>query len=176
MESQSGKGVRMSDIAKASKLSRQAIYLHFDNRTELLVATTEYVDQIKNVDQRIQPTLQAKSGQQRLERFIEFWGEHIPEIFGIAKALLDQLNTDEAAAAAWDNRMRMVRKQCDIIVHELKRDNVLLDDWTESVASDLLFATLSIQMWAQYTQTNGWSNSQYIERMKLNTARMLIRS
>jgi len=99
MENQSGKGVRMSDIAKATKLSRQAIYLHFKNRTDLLVATTEYVDQIKKVGERIQPTLQAKSGQERLERFIEFWGGHIPQIYGIAKALLDQLNTDDAAAS-----------------------------------------------------------------------------
>jgi len=174
MENQAGKGVRMSDIAKASKLSRQAVYLHFKNRTDLLVATTEYVDQIKQVDERIQPTLQATSGKQRLERFIEFWGGHLPEIYGIAKALLDQLSTDEAAAFVWANRMSLVREQCEIIVVELEKENVLVDAWTVSVASDLLFATLSVQMWEQYTQVNGWSASQYIQRMKINTARMLI--
>jgi len=174
MESQSGKGVRMADIAKASKLSRQAIYLHFDNRTELLIATTEYVDQIKQVDKRIQPTLQASSGQQRLERFIEFWGGHIPQIYGIAKALLDQRHTDDAAANAWENRMLLVREQCDIIVSELKKDKVLCDAWTVPIASSLLFSTLSVQAWEQYTQTQGWSASQYIKRMKVATHRMLI--
>jgi len=174
MENQSGKGVRMSDIAKATKLSRQAIYLHFENRTDLLVATTEYVDKVKRADERIQPTLEAKSGQQRLERFIEFWGGHLPEIYGIARALLDQMGTDQAAANAWDNRMLLVREQCEIIVRELKKENVLADAWTVSVASDLLFATLSVQMWEQYTQFNGWTPAQYIERMKINTTRMLI--
>lgn len=174
MENQSGKGVRMSDIAKASKLSRQAIYLHFDNRTDLLIATTEYVDQVKKVGERIQPTLQAKTGEQRLERFIEFWGGHLPEIYGIAKALLDRLSTDEAAAAAWVNRMQLVREQCDIIARDLKKDKRLAKAWTVPIAADLLFATLSVQMWEQYTQKLGWSASQYIQRMKVNTSRMLV--
>jgi len=165
----------MSDIAKASNLSRQAIYLHFENRTDLMIATTEYVDRVKLVHERIQPTLQAKSGQERLERFIEFWGAHLPEIYGIAKGLLDQMSNDEAAAAAWANRMALVREICETIVLDLKKDKHLVDAWSVPVAADLLFAALSVQLWEQYTQNNGWSKSQYIQRMKKSTARILIR-
>ena len=41
MEERRGLGVRMSDIAKAAGVSRQAVYLHFDSRIELLSATTK---------------------------------------------------------------------------------------------------------------------------------------
>ena len=46
------KAIRMADIAKAAGVSRQALYLHFPSRAELLVATTRHIDKVKNVDAR----------------------------------------------------------------------------------------------------------------------------
>ena len=40
----------MTDIAKATGISRQAVYLHFPSRTDLLVAATRYQDRQNNVD------------------------------------------------------------------------------------------------------------------------------
>ena len=40
LEEHGGVGVRMGDIAKAAGISRQAVYLHFASRAELLVAAT----------------------------------------------------------------------------------------------------------------------------------------
>ncbi|MBL4878008.1 MAG: helix-turn-helix transcriptional regulator, partial [Hyphomonas sp.] len=36
LEESGGSGVRMSDIAKAAGISRQAVYLHFPTRADLL--------------------------------------------------------------------------------------------------------------------------------------------
>ena len=38
-----GSSVRMADIAKAAGISRQAVYLHFPTRAELLVAVTRHL-------------------------------------------------------------------------------------------------------------------------------------
>ena len=46
MEQRRGQGVRMSDIAGAAGVSRQAVYLHFGSRTELMVAATHYGDEV----------------------------------------------------------------------------------------------------------------------------------
>lgn len=53
LESMGGRGVRMGDIAKAAGISRQAVYLHFTSRTELLVAATKYLDELLDVDRRL---------------------------------------------------------------------------------------------------------------------------
>ena len=51
-----------------------------------------------------------------LEAYVEFWGNYIPEVYGMAKALLAARETDEAAAAAWDDRMGAVRESCHLTI------------------------------------------------------------
>ena len=62
LEEKSGKEVRMQDIARAAGISRQAVYFHFKSRSELLVATTHYVDEIRDVDGRIRRWEAATTG------------------------------------------------------------------------------------------------------------------
>src|SRR5262245_37232455 len=109
MEERRGKGVRLEDVARAAGISRQAVYLHFASRTDLLVATARYADQTRGLQERLQPYLAAPTGLETLEQFVIFWGHYLPEIHGLARALLDARATDEAAAAAWDDRMADVR-------------------------------------------------------------------
>ncbi len=52
LEEGTGSAVRMSDIAKKAAISRQAIYLHFRTRAELLIATTHYLDELKDLASR----------------------------------------------------------------------------------------------------------------------------
>lgn len=60
----------MSDIAKAVGISRQALYLHFPTRAELLIATTRHIDSVKNIDARLADSRVATSGRDRLVSFI----------------------------------------------------------------------------------------------------------
>ena len=88
LEESGGRGVRMGDIAKESGISRQAVYLHFASRTELLVAAIRYTGDKLDVDRRLAPSRAAATGVERLRLYIEFWGNYIPEIYGMAKALM----------------------------------------------------------------------------------------
>ena len=57
---------------------------------------------------------------ERLEAFIEFWGNYIPEIYGIARALFAARESDAAVAAAWDDRMRVGAEACRDIVGDYR--------------------------------------------------------
>ncbi len=166
MEKARGTGVRMSDIAKATGISRQAVYLHFSTRTELLIATTHYVDQVKGLEQRLDSLKTARSSTELLELCVGIWGNYIPEIYGIAKALLTTRDTDEAADAAWKDVMGCLRIACKDIINTIKSQGCLSPDWKPKEASELLLALLSIQHWEQLTKETGWTQAQYIKRMK----------
>lgn len=160
------KTVRMSDIAKAAGISRQALYLHFPNRAELLVATTRHIDVVKNVDARLERSRSATSGVERLHAFIEGWGGYIPQIHGMSVALRAMRSTDKEAAAAWNDRMKAVRHGCEAAVQAISQDGSLTRDLTEDAATDLLWTLLSVENWERLVRDCGWTQSAYEKTIK----------
>jgi len=158
--------VRMSDIAKRAGVSRQAVYLHFETRLDLLVATTLYLDEVKGIDERLGPSRAAVDGISRLTEFIDAWGNYIPEIYGVAKALMALEATDTAAAEAWKARMQAVRHGCAAAIHALERDGQLSTNYTVEQATDMLWLFLSVRSWEQLTRDSGWSQADYISHMQ----------
>jgi AcrR family transcriptional regulator len=164
--------VRMTDVAKAAGISRQALYLHFRTRTELLVATTLHLDQIKGRDARLAPVRAATTGKDRLRLWVRAWTGYIPEIHGLARALMAQAETDAEAAAAWATRMEDMRQGCHSAIELLARDGNLRPDLSQDRAADLLWMLLSIRNWEALCGDRGWSQADYaalMERMAFET-------
>jgi len=156
---------RMSDIAKAVGISRQALYLHYPTRAELLIATTKYIDYVKKVDQRLELSRTARTGIQRLHAFIRAWGGYIPEIHGMSVALRNMRENDKAAAEAWDDRMQAVRHGCQAAVIAIAKDGKLKSDLSEQIATDLLWTLLTIENWEKLVLDCAWSQLTYEDKM-----------
>ena len=168
--------IRMADIAKEAGVSRQALYLHFPNRAELLVATTRHIDTVKNIDQRLARSRSASTGIERLQAFVEAWGGYIPEIHGISVALRAMRNTDKEAAAAWEDRMQAVRQGCEAAVRAISEDGYLKKELTEVTAVDLLWTLLSVENWERLVLECSWSQSEYEQTLKqISEATLLLR-
>lgn len=166
LEASSSSGVRMSDIANRVGITRQALYLHFKARADLLIETTYYLDQLKGSEERLAASRAAPSGVARLDAYIEAWGNYIPEIYGVAKALLAMSDTDEAARAAWDKRMLDMKEGCEAAIGALHTDGMLSPDYPLSDATDILWTMLSVRSWEQLTIRCGWSQEKYIKTQK----------
>lgn len=177
LERQRGQSVRLEDIAHASGVSRQALYLHFRSRADLFIATVRHVDAVLGMPERVVRIQQAcKPGQavRGVEELVAFWGTYLPEIYGLVKALLALRDTDEAAAAAWADRMQAFYQGCCFVVGQLARDEALAPIWTVESATDFFWALLSTEMWERLTIERGWSHVEYIERMQLAAKRVLL--
>ena len=174
LEQSGGRGVRMGDIAKESKISRQAVYLHFASRTDLLIAATLYKGDLIDVEGRLAPSRAAATGVERLGLYIEFWGNFVPEIYGVAKALMMAQDTDEAAAAAWRDRMLAMRDGCRAAIDALQADGKLAPEWTRPKAIDALWTMLLVPNWEHLTIECGWSTKQYIRWMQTLARRTFV--
>lgn len=173
LEASNGKEVRMSDIAKAAGISRQAVYLHFPTRSELLIATTRYLDDLNNVDGQFE-AIQANSGAEWLDAYITLWGTHIQHVHGVAKALIAMKDTDKAANDAWNERMQAVRNGCAGVISAIENDGTLSNDYNVEQAIDVLWTLLSIANWEQYRFECGWTQDQYVSEMKQMARKILI--
>jgi len=164
LETRSDKN-RMSDIATAVGISRQALYLHYPTRAELLIATTKHIDKVKKVNQRLELSRAAGSGIERLHFFIKAWGGYIPEIHGMSVALRNMRENDKAAAEAWDERMQAVRHGCQAAVRAIEKDGKLKSDLSEQVATDILWTLLTVENWERLVLDCTWSQSEYEIKM-----------
>lgn len=168
----SGLDITLSDVAKEAQLSRQAIYLHFASRTELMIATSDYVDQVKGLNDRLEKLKTAKDGVELIELSVDVWGNYIPEIYGLARAMLNAYHQDEAIAAAWDKNMECLREVCKMIIGTLKSEGLLSKHWKQQEAVDAYWMLLSVHNWEILTRKSGYSNDRYINQitrlLKLN--------
>lgn len=160
-----GGGLRMSDIAKAAGVSRQALYLHFKTRADLLIETARNVEEIKGMEDRLRPSRTATSGQDRLDAYIAAWADWIPEVRHIAGTLLAMAPSDPEAAAAINDRFEALRQGCEAAVQALEADGDLHPGWTVETARDLLWAMLGFENWVRLTETCGWTKEAYVTHM-----------
>lgn len=175
LEEKPGAGTRMSDIAKAAKVSRQAVYLHFENRADLLIAAMRDRDEKTGVEARLEPSRTAANGEKRVALFIEFWANQLPRIYALARALWMMRDSDPAAAAAWDERMAALRDGCAAAIHDIHSEGKLAEPWTQETATDLFWAMLSVQNWEILTQECGWSDAEYTANLTLQAQSCFIR-
>ncbi len=164
LEISKGKDTKMADIAKAAGISRQAMYLHFDSRVELMIATVRYVDEVKDLDKRLEAFYSAKSGCEMLGALIKVWGNYIPEIYSIAKALLLTKDNDDATATAWMGCMSGLRGFCQQTITALASEKKLSTNWQIEEAIEILWTFISIHNWEQLTLECGWSNQKFIDK------------
>jgi AcrR family transcriptional regulator len=178
LEERRGQNVRLEDVARAANVSRQAVYLHFGSRTTLFVETARYADESLKLMERIRAVCDAETGVVAIEAYVRFWADYVPDIYGLAKALLALRETDEAAAAAWTDRMAALREGCLTILRQVNRDGEaaipLTPPWTVETAADYFYAALSIPTWESLTIECGWSRDQYVERVTLAVKRTLL--
>ena len=166
LEGEPGAAVRMSDIARAAGISRQAVYLHFPTRAELLIATARHMDEVLDVAGRLARSRAAATGRERLDAYIEAWCNYIPEIYGVGRAFMAMEATDEAAREAWADRMRAMKAGCEAAVRALEQDGALKPGFAPEQATDLLWTLLSVRNWEHLTRDCGWSQAAYVEAIK----------
>jgi AcrR family transcriptional regulator len=167
-----GRSARMSDIAKAAGLSRQAIYLHFPTRAAVLIAATHYLDALNDVPARLATSRAAPTGVERLDAFVSAWTRYIPEIYGVVRALIAMSETDVEADLAWKARTADMREGCAAAIDALARDGRLSPEYGPDLATDLLWTLLSVRNWEHLVQDCGHTQTQY-ETTTLSAARKL---
>jgi AcrR family transcriptional regulator len=177
LETRRGESVRLEDIAHAAGVSRQAIYLHFSSRADLFVATARYLDTVLKLPDRLEQVCRAcetGGGVAGLRESVAFWGRYLPEIYGLAKALLALRDTDEAAAAAWEDRMAVNFQGWVTVVQQLASEGALSPVWTVTTAAEFFWALTSVEVWERLTIERGWSNEQYIDHLQRAIERALL--
>ena len=175
LEEGAGTGIRMSDIAKRAGVSRQALYLHFQNRADLVIAATKLQDDETGTQERLQPSRTARNGRERMAAFIHAWCSYIPLIYPVARTILHLMEKDQEVAKAWRLRMDDMREGCEAAIGALERDGDLSDAFDAETATDLLWSLISIRNWELLILERGWTQERFEQQCQTAANRMFCR-
>lgn len=170
-----GADIALKEIAAAAGVSRQAVYLHFGSRNGLLMALVKRADERFDIEARLFASFAIADPHERLEKTVSVWLDFVVRIYPVASDLIRLRKTDEAASAAWEDRMAELRSWLEVLAASLDKDDALLPEWKASDAADYLWAAFSVQIWGLLTQDCGWSRKKTAQVLSRALSRSLLR-
>jgi len=174
MEKSKDLNVRIADIAAAAKVSRQAVYLHFGNRANLLLEAVKHRDQM-TVAGGIARAAREAPVPGALKAFVEAWFEHVPRIQPVAQLLSAASQTDPGARVAWDDRMGLLRGLTLVLAGRLSKAGLLKRGWTVEQAGDWIWHRTHLHGWLHLVGERGWDAADYGKRVSASLERDLLK-
>ena len=168
-----GADVPLADVAKAARVSRQALYLHFKDRAALFLAVAQHADDKRGLPEAIRRLQEAPTGLDALRHMAATRATLNPDIWPLARILDSVRREDPAAEITLQNRLAERLGACRMIVEQLARDGSLRAELEPTIAADLLWAFTSLRTWEDLVLVRGWTAAQYEERLVAALLRLL---
>lgn len=169
-----GSTLKLTEVAARAGVSRQALYLHFGDRTGLLLALVRHMDETLDLGTSLAHVHAAPDAGELLCRTMRlntrFWSAVLP----VARILEATQYEDKALGAAWRDRMSFRQKTFSAIIRRISERGELAPDWTVETAADLLYGVAHFDTWRELVQHLGWTDDQYVDAMTRLLRRSLL--
>ena len=155
--------VTVADIAAATGVSRQLLYVYFENRAGLLVAMARRHDVRSGfagraAEARSLPPVAA------LERLLRLWFAYLPEILPVARALEAAAINGDEGGVAWRDRMGDLREMFAAAVTRVEGEGRLAEGWSVPAATDWVWARAQPSTFSHLVGDRAWPPGDYTER------------
>lgn len=161
--------VPMAAVAERAGVTRQLLYVHFEGRSDLLLAVVRAVDaEVRTAD--LQELVEsASTGRGALHAAVAAQGRIKPRIDGLVTAIDRARLRDPAAAEAWAEREGARLLRFGEVVARLQRESLLRPEWNVADAGRLGWSATSQHAWQALVRDGDWSTEEWVE----HTAAML---
>ena len=143
----------MSAVARTVGISRQALYLHFPDRAQLLLALVADIDEKDQLQAGRAAVREAADAAGAIRAWARMQACRNPKIAAAARALNDTRHADPAAAAAWADRTGNRMRGAISIIERLRAEGRLDPTWPATEAAALLWELTSFRVWTTWSTT-----------------------
>ena len=153
----------MSEVARASGISRQAVYLHFPDRASLLLDLVAHVDEREGLAGELGKVEAAPDGPAQMRAWVEMQARRNPSIAPLARALDASRHEDSPAATAWRDRTANRMRGATAIAERLRSEGHMHRSWTTAEAAALVWELASFRVWDDLVNEAGMPPERYTE-------------
>jgi AcrR family transcriptional regulator len=170
----SRKDASIGQIARVSRVSRQAVYLHFPNRAALLAETARRHDIESGFVARVEATRQLDPVD-GLNALVREWFAYIPQIEVVASELLALVEGGEDRSGAFANRMADLREATAVAVHRIAKAGLLASGWREAEVTAWVWSRIHLTTWRHLVNECGWRPEAVLKRTLTSIASDVLR-
>ena len=152
-----GTGLTMGEVAAQAGLSRQAVYLHFQDRTALLLALAGQAEDPAS----LAAITRAPSARAGVAALVTLAAQGNPGFWPVARILDGLRPADTAVEAAWQGRLTQWWDACRAIARRFQQEQALAPHLSLDGAADLLCSLTSPRLWEELVIGRGWSAERY---------------
>ncbi len=160
-----GADVSLGEIARAAKVSRQAIYLNFIDRGDLMVALAKHIDEERGLEEKLLAIREAPTGVAAMQEMVKLQATDNPLLWPIARVFDAIRRSDADVEKLWQDRLENRLKGCREMVARLSAEKTLRRGLESDAATDLLWTITSLRMWEDLVLQRGWSAELYQEHV-----------
>jgi AcrR family transcriptional regulator len=166
-------GLTLAEVGRAAGVSRQAVYLNFENRAGLLLAMARRTDEASGFVARIAATRELPA-RERFLAVLHAWLAHLPTILPVARALEAATITGDEGAAVYQERMEQWRRVVGGAVRALATAGELRDEWAPEEATDWVWAHTHPSVDHHLRVERGWSQDRVASRLVDGVSREIL--
>ena len=160
-----GASLTMAEVAAQAGVSRQAVYLHFADRTALLMALVRHVDEARGLAAKLSAIAKAPSARAAVAAMVALQAGDNPGLWPVAR-IFDSLRQslhqgDPSADAVWQNRLTDWLGTCRAVAERFQGEGALAPHLSLDAAADLLWTLTSPKLWEEVVVGRGWSAERY---------------
>lgn len=153
----------MKAVGTLAGVSRQAVYLHFSDRSHLLSSVSDYLDEKMGLGGWMKEVEALEDGHAMIRRVAETRAQRSRVIASLVRSVEADRFRDEAAAGAWRRRHQMNVAWVEaVIVRKLVSEGRVHSSWDGRQAASLLVLLFSFRTWDDLTQASDWPDAAYV--------------
>ena len=149
----------MGAVAELAGVTRRAVYLRFESRTQLLTALFDHVNEREDLAASLRPVSEAQDAAAALQA----WAAHVarfhPRILRIARAVQSMKDTDPDAAEHWRLVQEDWHRLCVLLAGRIHDEGAMAPGWTVETMADMLQALMSLDVLDTLVDQRGWSDA-----------------
>ena len=152
----------MLNVAREAGLTRQAIYWHFETRTQLLLEVADYNDRQMPDASVMYEGLAQMPATESLVAMMRAWLVSLPGEAPLLLELTSESLHDDHAREAMQTRMQgFARLMENVFIRRLLAEGNLRPDLDPALAADYILSLGTPPVWRNLTGFLGWSHDRF---------------
>jgi AcrR family transcriptional regulator len=151
----------MAGVAAKAGVSRQAVYLHFQDRGALLLALVQHADQARGLDAKLAALAIAPSARAAVATVVALGASDNPGLWAVERIFDSLRQGDAAAEALWQERFAAWFEACRAIAQRFQAEDALAPHLSVDSAADVLSSLTSLRLWEELVIGRGWTADRY---------------